>query len=175
MTDNFGNQPPENFPPNENPAQQPPADQFGAPQQGFPAAQQPPADQFGAPQQEFPAAQQPPADQFGAPQQGFPPPQQGYPQQAGGQFGGAHPATGPQENKKILSGILALLLGSLGVHKFMLGYTTEGVIMACVTVLTCGFGALITGPIALIEGILYLIKSDEEFYYTYQVNKKGWF
>jgi hypothetical protein len=26
-----------------------------------------------------------------------------------------------------------------------------------------------------LEGIIYLTKSDEEFYQTYQVNKKGWF
>ena len=30
-----------------------------------------------------------------------------------------------QENKKILAGILAILLGSLGVHKFILGYNQE--------------------------------------------------
>ncbi|NNC62181.1 MAG: hypothetical protein HKO11_07575, partial [Eudoraea sp.] len=33
----------------------------------------------------------------------------------------------------------------------------------------------IPGLIGLIEGIIYLTKSDEEFYNTYQVGKKPWF
>lgn len=76
-----------------------------------------------------------------------------------------------QENKKVLAGILALLLGSLGIHKFILGYIKEGVIQIVITFVTCG----LAGIIPLIEGIIYLTKSDEEFYSTYQVNKKEWF
>jgi len=41
--------------------------------------------------------------------------------------------------------------------------------------LTCGIGAAITGLIGLIEGIIYLTKTDEEFYQTYQAGKKTWF
>ena len=76
-----------------------------------------------------------------------------------------------QENKKIVAGVFALLLGGIGVHKFYLGYTTEGVIQIVLSLVTCG----IAGIIPFIEGILYLIKTDEEFYQTYQVNKRGWF
>lgn len=76
-----------------------------------------------------------------------------------------------QENKKIMAGVLALLIGSLGIHKFILGYTKEGIIQIVISVFTCGIG----GIIPFIEGIIYLTKSDEEFYNTYQVNKKGWF
>ena len=83
------------------------------------------------------------------------------------------------ENKKILAGILAILLGSLGVHKFILGYNKEGIIMLVVTLLiggfTCGIGAGLMGIVGLIEGIIYLTKSDEEFYNTYQVGQKPWF
>jgi TM2 domain-containing membrane protein YozV len=86
-----------------------------------------------------------------------------------------NPAQPRQENKKVVSGVLAILLGSLGIHKFILGYKTEGIIMLAITVCTCFFGSAITGLIGLIEGIIYLTKSDEEFYQTYQVNKKGWF
>jgi len=74
------------------------------------------------------------------------------------------------ENKKMLAGILAILIGFLGIHKFVLGYTKEGVIQILLSFL-CGLGGLI----ALIEGIIYLTKSDEEFYNTYQVGKKPWF
>ncbi len=76
-----------------------------------------------------------------------------------------------QENKKVVAGIFALLLGSLGVHKFYLGYTTEGIIQLVISIVTCGIG----GIIPFVEGIIYLTKSDDEFYQTYQVNKKGWF
>lgn len=78
-------------------------------------------------------------------------------------------------SKKITAGVLGIVLGSLGVHKFVLGLTTPGVIMLLVTVLTLGFGGMVTGLIGLIEGIIYLTKSDEEFYQLYGVQKKGWF
>ncbi|MEC5164856.1 TM2 domain-containing membrane protein YozV [Flavobacterium sp. PL11] len=77
-----------------------------------------------------------------------------------------------QDNKKLAAGILAILLGSLGIHKFLLGYTTEGIIWLIISICTCG---TVTTLLGLIEGIIYLTKSDEEFYQTYQVNKKAWF
>ncbi|WP_213523784.1 TM2 domain-containing protein [Nonlabens sp.] len=76
-----------------------------------------------------------------------------------------------QENKKVLAGIMGILFGSFGIHKFILGYNQEGIIQLIISVLSCGT----LGIIGFIEGIIYLTKSDEEFYYTYQVNKKGWF
>ncbi|GGG41462.1 hypothetical protein GCM10011414_08720 [Croceivirga lutea] len=83
------------------------------------------------------------------------------------------------ENKKMLAGILAIILGALGIHKFILGYQKEGIIMLVITVVlgvfTCGIGASAMGIVGLIEGIIYLTKSDEEFYNTYQVGKKPWF
>ena len=87
------------------------------------------------------------------------------------------------DNKKNLAGILAILFGSLGIHKFILGYNKEGVILLAITLIgyatTCivigAFFFWIPGLIGLIEGIVYLTKSDEEFYNTYQVGKKPWF
>lgn len=77
--------------------------------------------------------------------------------------------------KKIVAGVCGILLGSLGIHKFILGLTVPGVIMLLITLLTFGIGGMITGIIGIIEGIIYLTKSDEEFYQTYYVQKKGWF
>jgi TM2 domain-containing membrane protein YozV len=73
------------------------------------------------------------------------------------------------ENKKIIAGVLAIILGGLGIHKFILGYTQEGIIQLLIGL--CGIGYII----GIIEGIIYLTKTDEEFYQTYQVGKKGWF
>src|SRR5262249_17823086 len=74
-------------------------------------------------------------------------------------------------DKKIVAGICAILLGWAGVHKFILGYTTEGVIMLVLGILTCG----LTNIIGIVEGVIYLTKSDEEFVRTYIKNKRGCF
>jgi len=78
-------------------------------------------------------------------------------------------------DKKLAAGILGILVGGLGIHKFVLGYTTEGLIMLLGTILTCGIAGIVFTPIGLVEGILYLVKSDEEFVKTYVQNKRGWF
>lgn len=77
----------------------------------------------------------------------------------------------PGAEKKVLCGILGILLGSLGIHKFILGYTKEGIIQIVISIFTCGIGGLI----GFIEGIIYLTKSDEDFVNTYITNKRGWF
>lgn len=97
-------------------------------------------------------------------------------------YGGSKPAGA---DKKILAGVLGIILGGLGIHKFVLGYQQEGVILLSVYLIsivvafvTCGIGTpLIFVPtvIGIIEGIIYLTKSDEEFVQTYIVNKKPWF
>jgi TM2 domain-containing membrane protein YozV len=78
-------------------------------------------------------------------------------------------------DKKISAGICGILLGSLGIHKFILGYKNEGLIMLLATLLTCGIAGMITGTIGLVEGIIYLTKTDEEFVRTYIQYKKPWF
>ncbi|WP_269233901.1 TM2 domain-containing protein [Flavobacterium flavigenum] len=82
-----------------------------------------------------------------------------------------NPPVRREENKKVLAGVLGIVLGGFGVHKFVLGYTQEGIIQLVVTLVTCGMGSLI----GFVEGIIYLTKTDEDFYQTYQVGKKGWF
>ncbi|WP_338841743.1 TM2 domain-containing protein [Flavobacterium ginsenosidimutans] len=79
--------------------------------------------------------------------------------------------SGKVENKKVTAGILGIVLGSFGAHKFYLGYQKEGIIQLVVTLVTCGLG----GMVGFVEGIIYLTKSDDEFYQTYQVGKKPWF
>jgi TM2 domain-containing membrane protein YozV len=83
--------------------------------------------------------------------------------------------TSDASSKKIAAGICGILLGGLGIHKFVLGYTREGIIMLLVTVLTCGIAGFVVAIIGLIEGIIYLTKSDAEFESTYILGKKGWF
>jgi TM2 domain-containing membrane protein YozV len=75
-------------------------------------------------------------------------------------------------DKRIAAGLLAIFLGSLGIHKFYLGYNTAGIIMLVVSLFSCG---TIMGVIGLIEGIIYLTRTDEQFTATYVVGKKEWF
>ncbi len=80
-----------------------------------------------------------------------------------------------ESKDKLVAGLLAIFLGTLGIHKFYLGYKKEGITMLLISVLTCGIGASVIGIIAFIEGIIYLTKSDEEFEQLYVIGYKGWF
>ncbi len=108
---------------------------------------------------------------------GYTPQQQGLSYQPSA--GGAGDWQAQGANKKMVAGITGILLGGFGVHKFILGYNTEGIIMLAAWVvgmfLTCGIASLVVGVIGLVEGIIYLTKSDEEFVRTYIQNKKAWF
>lgn len=88
------------------------------------------------------------------------------------------------KNKRVLAGIMGILFGALGVHKFVLGYRKAGIIMLVVSILgsvvtAClclpGSGVLFMWLIGAIEGIIYLSKSDEEFCRTYVCKKRDWF
>ena len=84
-------------------------------------------------------------------------------------------APNPRASNKIPAGICGIILGALGVHKFILGYTGAGIIMLLITVLSCGTLYPVMHIIGLIEGIIYLAKSDDEFVRTYVDSRKEWF
>ena len=168
--------------------QTPPAGQQpGAGQQQVGAAQQP-----GVAQSNF-AGQQPGATQPNAAQQQtaaqFPgTAQQSTPQQPGpatqqplGQSTYTAPAYASTSGAKdhVAAGLLGIFLGFLGVHKFYLGYNTAGFIMLAVTViggiLTMSVAACAIWVIGIVEGIIYLAKSQSEFEQMYIVNKREWF
>ena len=77
-------------------------------------------------------------------------------------------------DKKIVAGILGIVVGGFGIHKFILGYQREGIIMLLVSVLSCGTLAGVMHVIGIVEGIIYLTKSDEDFVRTYIQGQKGW-
>ncbi len=77
----------------------------------------------------------------------------------------------PGAEKKLAAGLCGILIGGLGIHRFILGDTTGGLIRIGISVITCGAG----GIIGLIEGIIYLTKSDQQFVDEYIVGKKAWF
>lgn len=93
--------------------------------------------------------------------------------------------SGDVSSKKIAAGICGIMLGTFGVHKFILGLTGSAVTMLCISLgclvlfpFTCGLSAFalpIVHIIGLIEGIIYLTKTDAEFYQTYILGRRQWF
>lgn len=81
------------------------------------------------------------------------------------------------DKNKIVAGILGILVGAFGIHKFYLGYTRPGVIMLlCGTIGACLIVPIIVvSVIGLVEGIIYLTKSDAEFEQEYVLRRKDWF
>lgn len=80
------------------------------------------------------------------------------------------------------AGLLAIFLGGLGIHKFYLGFTGPGLVYLltntigwAVTWALMGIPNIILGIMALIEGIIYLTQTDEDFERNYVINKKQWF
>ena len=64
--------------------------------------------------------------------------------------------TGAQPKSRVAAGVLGILLGGFGVHRFYLGYTNIGIIQILVTVFTCGLGSIW----GFVEGILILVKNE---------------
>ena len=82
-------------------------------------------------------------------------------------------------NKKLAAGLLGIFLGAFGIHKFVLGYSNAGIIMLAVSlaggIVTCGIATSVMGIIGLVEGIIYLTKSNHEFCELYLNQQKTWF
>ena len=102
-----------------------------------------------------------------------------------------------RDSKRMAAGLCGILIGGLGIHKFVLGYALEGGILlgmnvagivltvvgafggafCCVPFVLMIFAVLpmISGIIGLVEGIIYLTKTDEEFVEIYQIGQRTWF
>lgn len=81
----------------------------------------------------------------------------------------------PRASNKIAAGVCGIILGGFGVHKFILGYTGAGVIMLLASLLSCGVLYPVMHIIGLVEGIVYLTKTDDEFVRLYVDGRKEWF
>lgn len=79
--------------------------------------------------------------------------QQGAPQQV--YVSGINPSW-PIKNK-VVAGVLGILVGGLGIHKFYLGKIGMGILYLCF----CWTG--IPAIVGFIEGIIYLCSNDENF------------
>ncbi len=88
-------------------------------------------------------------------------------------------------SKKIPAGIAGILLGSLGIHKFIMGFPRAGMTMLATTVVCWVLGHIpffgifhwigwAVGLLGAIEGIIYLVKNDSDFYRDYVIKRQEW-
>lgn len=91
--------------------------------------------------------------------------EQPYAQQPYQQPYGQQPYADPNAKSRVVAGILGILLGSLGVHRFYLGYTGIGILQLVLTIVTFG----LAGIWGFVEGILYLVSKTG----TYSVDAQG--
>ena len=84
-------------------------------------------------------------------------------------------ASGPKS--RLVASLLAILLGGFGLHKFYLGYKKEGVIHILATIpgMLLIVPPIIIAIVSLVEGVIYLSMSDEDFYRTHVEGEKPWF
>ncbi|MBR1803567.1 MAG: NINE protein [Muribaculaceae bacterium] len=99
-------------------------------------------------------------------QTGQQPPQFGQQPQYGPQMAyGPQPTdigvfeSGPSGKSRGVAGLLAILIGSLGVHYFYLGKTGGGFLCILLTIITCGVWSILT----LIQGIVMMTMKSDEF------------
>ncbi|ASG80160.1 TM2 domain-containing protein [Lactiplantibacillus pentosus] len=60
-----------------------------------------------------------------------------------------------QKKSALITYLLCLFIGTLGAHRYYVGKTGSAIAMTLITVLTLGFGAIVTGIWALVD--LFLI------------------
>lgn len=70
---------------------------------------------------------------------------------------------GPSGKNRGVAGILAIILGSLGIHYFYMGKNTAGIICLVLTLFSCGIAATLLSVMGIVQGILMLTMSEEEF------------
>ncbi len=63
------------------------------------------------------------------------------------------------DSRKVVCGILAILIGGLGLQYFLVGKTAGGIINIVLSLVTCGLWSVVN----LIQGIMILCMSDDEW------------
>ena len=76
--------------------------------------------------------------------------------------GGTNAGTSWEKNK-LIAGILGILFGGIGAQKYYMGSWGWGIVFTAAVILTMGFAGIVTGIISLIEGIMFLVMSEETF------------
>lgn len=89
-------------------------------------------------------------------------------------LGGGAPSA-PGAKGRVTAALLAIFLGAIGAHEFYLGHNTSGLIRLGIGIVGLVIHVPAASIIGLIEGIIYLTKSDEEFQRVYVAGGREWF
>ena len=92
--------------------------------------------------------------------QAAPPPINPYPTD------NAFDSCGPEGKSRGVAGLLAILLGGLGIQYFYLGKVMAGVLSILFSIVTCGLWQIVT----LIQGIMMLCMTNQQFREKYVTN-----
>lgn len=76
-------------------------------------------------------------------------------------FGGGTGTSWPKN--KLTAGLLGILLGGCGAQKYYMGSWGWGLVFTVALFITMGFSGIVTGIIGLVEGIMILVMSEEDF------------
>ena len=82
------------------------------------------------------------------------------------------------EKNKWVAALAAFIVGGLGIHKFYLGKNTAGFIMLTVFlggILLAAIPTIIMSLVAFVECVIYVVKSEQQFYDDYVVGDRAWF
>ena len=78
-----------------------------------------------------------------------------------------------------VAGILAVVLGAFGMHKFYLGYHEQGFLLLLATIavgsVSFGLAILAIWMVAFVEGVNYFTLSQAEFEKVYVEGTHNWF
>ena len=70
---------------------------------------------------------------------------------------------GPSGKSRGVAAILALFFGAIGLHYFYIGKTNAGILFLVASILSCGALAVVTQIVSFVQGILFLVSTQEEF------------
>ena len=70
---------------------------------------------------------------------------------------------GPSGKSRGVAGLLALLMGALGLHYFYLGKSTAGVVFLIIFFISCGVFGVVTWVISIIQAVLFFTSTQQEF------------
>lgn len=70
---------------------------------------------------------------------------------------------GPSGKSRGIAGLLALLMGALGLHYFYIGKTNAGIVFLLISLLSCGVFATVTWVISIIQAVLFFTSTQQEF------------
>ena len=76
-----------------------------------------------------------------------------------------------RECNRLVAGLLAIFLGCFGIHRFYMGHTQMGILYIVGGVVTCGVGFGVTAVIGIVEGIVYLSMTQDQFEQKYILNQ----